>query len=516
MTTDRRTVEFAGTKGYYCATGYHSARIAVKEGRTAISGSGQRHYEYDRPKLIDQSREFTRDNGIYRGIMERGVAYIIGNGFKLQVTSGTPSYRKKIEDLWKVWHRRPEVRGLLSGRSVDRMVCREMLTCGDTGILKTKQGLIQHIESEQIVGKGVAFKDGVVKNDIGAPTSYWISPYNPRSGRPQTEKAQQYSPADFIFITEPDRPSSTRGVPPCQSSFPMLHRINDICDSEAIAWQILSKLALSINTDNAAEGAYGSSREDATAASTDLATRITDIDYALLFHANPGESITGIDRNIPGKNFSESLPTFLRLLGLPLGMPLEIILLDWTKSNYSQSRAVLEQAYQTFLCWQAILEDFYYRQVFEWKLNQWAKQKLVTIPKAGIVYDWAKPAFPWIDQLKEAQAYAMKVDRGFTTHSNVCKALNTDRDDVVAVRVMEVTDAIKQAQKIKDDTGVEVPWQMFAGMEAKPTAAPAQPGQDNQNNQAGNTDNADNQDEDDQADNQDEDETDDKTDDDNE
>ncbi|MBA7609796.1 hypothetical protein ES703_16990 [subsurface metagenome] len=259
----------------------------------------------------------------------------------------------------------------------------------------------------------------------------------------------------------------------------MLHRISDVCDSEAIAWQLLARLAVSITRKEGPEQAQVESREDPNKKTDelegDLATRLTELDYALLFHGNPGEEVKGIERNIPGRSFSESLRMFLRLLGLPLGLPLEIILLDWTKSNYSQSRAVLQQAYQMFLFWQAKLADFFYSPLFEWKLAQWQEQ---TNPKLigqrnKVKYDWIKQTFPWIDQFKEAQAYATQVEHAFITHGQVCKSLNTDRAEVVERREQEVREAIEKAKKIQDDTGVEVPWQIFAGLKV-PTGEKAE------------------------------------------
>ena len=468
-----------GTHGVYGSFGYRSARVAVTHGVSGSGGAGDRHAEYNRSRLIDQSRQFMRDNGIYRGMIDRATAYIVGNGFSLQARTKSKRFNADAEKLWRDFWRRPEVKNILSGRRVERMICREILTCGDTGVLKTDRGLIQLIEAEQIRGRTSKDRDGLLKNDVGQPIAFWISPYSD-SGWITPIKSTRYDAADFLFITDPDRPSSTRGVPPCQSTFAMLHRINDVCDSEAIAWQLLARLAISVVREEGDARGYMESRADpdksASQTEGDLATRLTELDYALIFHGRPGEEIKGIERNIPGKNFSESLVMFMRLLGLPLGLPLEVILLDWTKSNYSQSRAVLEQAYQAFLAWQLLIEDFLHRPLYEWKLNKWVREGLLADRDDRYAHEWIRPTFPWIDQLKEAKAYAAKLDRGFATHAQVCKSLNVEREDVIEIRDREVRDAIKLAQSITADTGQPVPWQIFAGLEVPkgvPINAPA-------------------------------------------
>lgn len=471
---DHNQIDIYQKPGRYTALGYHSARIPTAEGRAVGTGADNIHTQYDLKRLIDQSREFMRDNGIYNGMINRAVNYIVGNGFKLQARSSDVDFNTEAEKVLKSYWLRPEITGVLSGKRVERMICKEVLVAGHTGTIKTNKGLLQLIEAEQIIGTG-ANSDGIKKNAYGAPVSFSICPYG-RGGYPEAAKAQLYTPDQFLFITDPERPSGIKGVPPCQASFPMLHRINDVCDSEAISWQTLSRLAVAITRDQGAELEYSESvADDVTTNPDQAATRITELGYALMFHGKPGDRIEGIDRNIPGQNFSASLTMFLRLMGLPLGLPLEIILLDWTKSNYSQSRAVLEQAYQTFLGWQELLEDFFYRPVYEWVIGNAIRAKKIktTPPNDYLGQEWIKPTFPWIDQLNETQAYGAKVDRGFTTYSHVCKSLNSEREDVIVAREKEIRDAITIAQNIKTDFGVDVPWQHFAGLEASKNPPPA-------------------------------------------
>ncbi|HUU32196.1 MAG TPA: phage portal protein, partial [Phycisphaerae bacterium] len=406
--------------------------------------------------------------------------YVVGSGFKLQVKPSQGDWHKAVEKKWRKFWKRPEVRQLLSGPRVERMVCRELYTCGDVGLLKLKTGLLQLVESEQITGPK-AGDDGIGRNETGTPTMFHVGSYGPAGYVPRG-KTTPYKPEDVLFIAEPDRPSSTRGYPPCQAAFPMIHRITDVCDSEALAWQLLARLPFSVIREQGSSLAFNESVADPnkTASDTqDIARRLIELDYAIIFEGLPGEKIEAIDRNIPGQNFSEALYTFLRLLGLPLGLPLEIVLLDWTKSNYSQSRAVLEQAYQTFLGWQMLIEDFFLRPVFEWQLARWIAAK--SLPAAPQDFDpetdveWIKPTFPWIDQLKEAQAYGEQLDRGLATHAQVCKSKGGDRDEIVERRVAEVTDAVNHAKKIKADTGVTVPWQLFAGVKLPGTSGAAKP-----------------------------------------
>jgi lambda family phage portal protein len=470
-----RLVEVTKSKGAYTAFGYQSATTANRDGRVTPAGSGDAHLEHHRERLVDQARDFQRNNGIFSGMIERASAYVVGNGFGLQAKTDDPKWNAEAERLFGEWWEKPEVRQLDSGDAIEQLVCSELMTAGDVGVVKTKLKLIQVIESEQIRGQGNA-RDGITKDKVGRPTSYSVAPYG-RSGAPEIAKAEPVSPENFLFITRRMRPSATRTAPPLQSVFPMLHRINDVCDSEAIAWQMLARIAISVSRSNAQLDAFQQSTADPEQAGNTEgrpSTRVTELDYALIFHGEPGDEVKGIDRNIPGKDFPASLSTFLRLLGLPLGLPLEVILLDWTKSNYSQSRAVLEQAFVSFRRWQSVLEKFFHRPVYRWFIESAVAARQLSARPNMFKHEWIKSTFPWIDQLKEAEAWSMKLDRSFSTQAQVLKSLGLDRDEVLTTREREVREAIAIANKIKTDTGVDVPYQTFAGL-AVPSAAPAQP-----------------------------------------
>jgi len=471
-----------GYRGTYGSLGYRSVRVASGEGRSYTSYPGSTHDEKDRGKLISQSRDFMRNNAIYKGMIERAVDYIVGSGFELQVTGVPDKTARKIEGLWRSWYARPEIRDVLMGSEVTQMTLREVIVAGDTISLKTDKGLMQMFEAEQLDGDK-SHPNGIRKDKYGRPVTYHLCPWknygvDKRNGR-------GYAASDVCFITNPERPSQIRGVPACQAIFPQLHRINDVCDSEAIAWQLLARLAISVTREQGDQLAYDESKEDPNKSSSelegDLARRMTELDYALIYNGKPGDEVKGIERNIPGMNFSESLRMFLRLLGLPLGLPLELVLLDWTKSNYSQSRAVLEQAYRGFQKWQKKLIGFHYQPLFDWKLAGWLAGDLTIGQRNNMEVSWITPQYPWIDQLKEAQAHGEKVDRGFSTHGQVCKSLGTDRDELIAQREKEVRSAIDIADRIEADTGRKVPYEIFCGLKATSSApTPAEPAEDSQ------------------------------------
>jgi capsid protein len=459
------------------ASGYRSVRVAFRDGRAPTHGSGDYHAKHDRLHLLGMSREFYRDNPIYRGMIRKAAENIVGSGFQLQARTSKKDWNTEAERIWREFWKRPEIRETVDGRGVERLVARELLLMGDVGVVKTNRGKIQVIEAEQIAGPSLQ-DDGIKRDKAGAPEAFYVAPYG-LGGQVQAAAAQPIAAQDFLFMVDPERPTSSRGIPPAQAAFGNLYRINDVCDSEAVAWNLLSRMAISVNREAGPDLAYGESAEDdtKTAASGDVAGRVTMFEQAMIFHGKPGETVQGIDRNIPGKDFTASLTTFLRLLGMPLGLPLEFIMLDWTKSNYSQCRAILEQARETFEGWQGLLVAFFHGPLYEWVIASAIAEGLLVPNDEWDNYEFITPSFPWIDQLKEAQGYGLMLDRGLTTHARVCKSRKEDRDEVVAQLRKETEEAINIAKDIEASTGVKVPWEPFCGRMPSP-AAPAVPPED--------------------------------------
>lgn len=455
--------------------GYRAAKIARESGRPAASGgSGDSHLRHDRDVLVRQSQEFYRDNGLYEGIVNRACDNILGDGFSLQARTDDPATNTAAEKLWREYWLQPEARGMDSGYDIERLVLKHLWVDGDIGCIKTNLQLIQLIESERITSNRTSLferriEDGVELSGVGRPIGFHVADYD-AAGQVQRSKTERYKAEDFLFLSNRQRISQTRGVPVMVSNFPMFHRVNDICDSEAVAWQLLARMAIAISRPNAEQKAFARSDTDPNTKTSppDISDRIQDFDYGMIFHAEPGDEIKGIERNVPGSNFTASLTMFIRLLGLPVGFPLELILLDWSQTNYSSARAALEQAFRMFACWQRRLKMNFHAPVYTWKIQQWVAEGRLPNRADIAAHEWITPSFPWIDQLKEAKAWGERLDRGMASLSQAVKSLNQDREEWLKQREREVQDAISVADGLnKKNPGANVDWRMFAGVIAR-------------------------------------------------
>lgn len=489
--------------GSYTCLGYRAAEVERASGRPmSQGGSADQHARYDRAQLVRQSQAFDRDNGIYEGVINRAVDNILGEGFGLQARTDSARFNAQAEQLWQDFWEDPEVRGVFSGFETESIATRALFVDGDFAVIKTDPALtggkIQLIESERITwlhnwSNGKArVEQGVRIDSLGRPTGFYIADYN-TFGQVIPASAKLYSAEDVIFVANLKRASQTRGVPALVTNFPMFHRIADVCDSEAVAWQLLSRMAIAVLKKSEPEVANQLSEDDPAkidAGARELGERIQDFDYGMIFHGEPGEEIKGIERNVPGSNFTASVTMFLRLLGLPVGFPLELILLDWSKTNYSSARAALEQAFRMFTRWQRRLKRGFYAPIYRWKIQQWIDEGRLPNRSDAFAHEWISPSFPWIDQLKEAEAWGMRIDRGLSTHAEACKSLNKDRGDWLLMRRREIEESIQTANEVNAKyPNANVDWRQFAGMAAsavKSDGAPEKPAELEDKNDDGN------------------------------
>lgn len=444
--------------------GYNAAaEIRRSPGATPQGGSGDYHLANDRPTLVKYSRGLDRDNALFQGLHRSAITNILGSGFVLQAQTGNKRTDKRLENLWRDWCADPEVRGMDRWRQVEHFALSDMMIAGDiAAILVSKgdhSGKVQMIESERIdhgqtqpKGSGHKMESGLELDRLGRIKRMFVKDYNTHSAQ-TTGRARGYERSDFTFAANRRRQSQTRGVPALVAAFADINRLSDILSSEAASWQILSRLAVARKQEDAPElaAARSSTDDNDTVETEDLAENVHDVGMALIFNCKPGESIEGISHNIPGPNFTESVRVYLRLLGLPLGLPLELILLDWSQVNYSSARAALEQSFVEFSRWQDRLIDNWHTPILTWLVKRWVAAGDLPDTPTIAKHSWIVPEFPWLDQLKEAQAWGMKLDRGLTTHAEALKSVNRDRQDWLEMREREIAEAAESVARLIEE-----------------------------------------------------------------
>lgn len=435
-------LEMSISTGY----GFGSVQSLEKSGIScAVSGSADYHARDYMEKIRAESRRFYRDNGIYKASINRIIDCILGDGAALQVKVKGKRLRQLLQDRWRRhWvDGKPEVRGMEHGPAVERMALTHLFLDGDVGAKKIrrgpKSGKIQLVEADQIgtwqtrnQKTEATIEQGIELDYEGAPLGYWVSAYD-ENGLASPAKARRISAQNFLFLSSRELASQTRGLPIQQVNFPMFHRLNDVCDSEAIAWQLLSRFAVIVNRADAAALGEETSKPYESPSDQDMAKRYHDVGDAVMFHANPGEEVRGVERNIPGMNFVESVKMFMRLLGLPFGLSLEFMLLIWTDTNYSSGRASKIQVERACGQWVRKLFDNFLTPIWLWSVRRGITDGEIPAGHADIFdHEFHVPPYAMLDEQKDEQARALRYENGSTSASRESKREGKDLASLLA------------------------------------------------------------------------------------
>jgi lambda family phage portal protein len=448
---------------YARGTGYDSAETVVHAGGPrAQRGRSEAGHGYNIADIRAEAQRLDRNNALLQATNTRLCDVILGDGMTLQSKAAEKTARETVETKWRRWWKlgRPEVRGLDDGASLERKILRHDANDGDLLILRISERLqIQLITGDQIDAGGKVrnaqtkqrIEEGVELDEYDAPAAFWVAPYS-ASGMLASTKARRIPAEECIYLANRRRIDQVRGEPVHQCNFPMFHRISDVCDSEAAAFQLLSRVVLAITAKDAALAALNQSELD-TALSGDeqaraLAERIQDVGPALMVHLEPGEDVKGIERNIPGANFEASLKMFLRLLGLPLGFSLEFMLLIWSDTNYSSGRASIKQVERNTRPFRHQLE-YAMSRIFRWWAQQMVARKELPDEADIAEHCWHFPPYPFIDPQKERQAQREAVTSGLSTMTREAFATGTEYKELLDEQAADIEAAIVRAEILK-------------------------------------------------------------------
>lgn len=477
------------------ASGYQAAYVTRTSGQPyPREGSPDFHLRYDRELLGDIAEYMDRNNSVYETVLNRSTEWVLGRtGFGLQPKTGDESLDERLKADWRRWSRKPEITGRHSWAQCEELAYRAHCNRGDLGVVpvRDRDGTfrVMYVTAPRITGgrraaraarEGGRVEQGVELDALNRTLAYWVAPRD-RHGRVLKAKAKRMRSEELFLYAHRKGFDQARGVPVLASVFPMLHRLGDVLDSEAIAWQLLARLAVAINREGGASLAFQESAKDedgrdpgsgatSEGGDADVADRYHEIDEGpIVFHGEPGESIRGIDRNLPGKDFPQSIRAFYSMIGAPFGIPGSVLLLDLRGLNYTSSRAEVEQACLAHHKRQRDLADGHHTPIYEAFVRAGIEDG--RYPDEPEVFDhgWSTPSFPWTDRLKEGQAWQLMVGGGMAVQEDALRSAGyTSHAEYVDRRGTEIARAMRKAREINaelEEGESPVDWRHFAGIE---------------------------------------------------
>lgn len=379
-------------------------------------------------EIRETCRDHDRNSGLLHGLIERGVDNIAGPEYQFRPASGDEAFDRDAAELLKENSVATEYRGLFNLQNIITLGMRSLYPDGDLLLNHLAGNRIQVLEAHELVtpvnGKG--WRDrrvigGVELDDQGRHAAYYLrdprQPYNyGYSGWVQShEQAQRLPAASAQHLANRHRFSQTRGVPLLAPLLDMFDMLDGYLDAEMLAAKINADVVYGIRRPQATSPLPGVSLQDDLNSTTDSETTFDKLlrsEPGMILDLLAGEDFVSIGNSRPGDTFQPYVMTILRMLGASIGMPLELVLLDFSQTNYSSARAALLQAYRCFKRLQLYLRDWLIQPIYNRWMSRWiAAGELPPIDGAYKLL-YLPPRWAWIDPLKEVLAMEKQIAAG--------------------------------------------------------------------------------------------------------
>lgn len=418
-------------------------------GRPAFGGTFDSHLDsWQLDRLRRQSRALYRDNAIARGMIERLVSLVVGPGFTLQATTAARAFNEAAETMFAGWSEsEADYRGRADLSMFTAMAYRHALVDGDMGVLWTDGGQLQFIAGERVVNPGNAADSltragGVEMDRGGRPIRYHVADYNSQGSGINPGSSRAIDAENFMLVACPRMLDQTRGEPALAAVMDLLDQLDDLIESTIVANRVAAMFGVLF------ESAAPEQDMASLAAATAAAGEVTDDDElglkvglepGLIKAVPPGFKAVQIKPEHPNQQFEGLVRQLVRLMGMDLGLPLELAMLDTKESNFSAGRMIVDLAYRQIAQVQKHLVRSLLRPVYRNRVGTWIMDGLIAMP--GDDWDrhrWQPPARPQFDSEKQAKADILEIDNGLKTRRQAAEERGWDFDDLVAQRTAEI------------------------------------------------------------------------------
>ena len=460
-------------------TSYKGASLSAKEllSWRPLRHSADMELDGELSTLVARSRDLIRNNGIASGAIQTLVDNVVGNGLKLV---SIPDHRilgldidyleewaRKVESLWRIW---AESRFCDAARKLNfnsqtalifrsviehrdahgRVLWRETKECPFATCLKLVEP--DRLSNPDYMQNSEFLRDGIEINQYGEAENYWISKYYPNDyyygqGANTWQKIAAQTPFGrklILHVHHPERIGQNRGKPLFTSIMPLFKMLDHYERSELKASVVNAMIAAFIETPMDSESIaemFGESVDDYLEKRKDWSVKLEGGSIIPVF---PGDKVSAFTPSRPNSSYAAFVENVLRHIGTGLNIPLELLMKDFSKTNYSSARAALIEAWRFFNGRRSWIINYWAKPVFELWLEESVNRGLIEAPNfyekkaAWCRCKWIGPGRGWVDPVKEAQASQIRMESGLSTLEDECASQGLDWEEVLMQRVREL------------------------------------------------------------------------------
>lgn len=456
----------------------------------------------DNLRQMELARFFDRNDMVVGQGITRVIRNILQDGINVDPQTGDEEVDAYVAPKWRGWSQDPDQcdkAGEHDLHTQAKLILRSVIVDGDVCVLLLKEGPLQAIEAHRLrtpTGTRRNVAHGVLLDDYRKHLEYWFT----RDNIPPFQNVQRvgdmlrYPARDdegnraVLQVYNPKRFSQTRGVTHLAPIANPVGMHDDLQFANLVRAQVAACFAIFHERESDFGGDNPPQRGEATTETlADGTTRaIEGIAPGMEIFGAPGDKLIGFSPNVPNPEFFTHAKMVLTFIAVNLDLPVAVLLLDPSETNFSGWRGAMDQARLGFRDIQKWMIGQFYRPVYEWKLRQW----LATDPKMrafasriGVdifAHEWHPPGWSYIEPWKDAQADNLRIKGGLSSLRRIHAERGRDWDNVsteiVEDRAKLVRKALAEAGLINTEyPDARVNWrELAAGFDIKAANAGSQ------------------------------------------
>lgn len=331
-------------------------------------------------------------------------------------------------------------------RAIQKLVVLDRITAGNgfayKVLLPGGQMTLGVFEPEQLVSAWSAGEDNVVDgiefDDLARPVAYRVAKLETGLVSQDPTRYERMT-ADRVFhFFDRDRPSAVRGISEFATGAVTLHDMNDTVYAELQSQRSQAYAGLHYKPNpsemGAADPAWGTDYTDSGVtgqSGEDVPATESAVNWAPGSAFEYDGDVKLLDSNRPGGQFLPFVDWLASSWAVSVGLPPHVITGDYSKANYSSLRAAENTCRPTFEEFQTELIEQVLRPMVRAWLEQAALAGEVALRGESVdaimrALDWQRPAYPFVDPVKDLEAHERSVSLGVATFDQLCAALGKD------------------------------------------------------------------------------------------
>lgn len=351
--------------------------------RPGIGATADRHLdERTRGEIMELARRHDRNSSIMHGLLDRAAENIVGRRITLQANTGDLERNELYEEYIR---RRSEARyfaddGRTNLTAACERVLRALWTDGDLLSVHRSDGRLAAFEADQLSTppdlRDQNLVGGCRLDARGRITTYYVRHRPTGERRYDTPPYRPIQARNAILTAHRTRANQIRGIAGLSSVLGMFDYLDQCLENELVAAAVNSLVAHQIVDilDDAGDPIIGlPDSADANDPKLDAVNTAMLKLKAIsrgggLNLAGTGTRVEAFDPGRPHENFAPFVLLACRLIGVGVGYPIELALLDYSQSTFSSSHMGWDQTKRSFQRWQRLLGDgfvspWYRRQI---------------------------------------------------------------------------------------------------------------------------------------------------------